>query len=116
MKVIEIASSEDFGLIYQGFIIGGNSVSSKTMQVIRREAKILDKLEDISQPVGDNRYPTGDRVRELVATENDAPVKLKLTDEELELLKQYFESVPWVTKLSREVVRLADLLDSAKEG
>lgn len=114
MKAIEILNSEDFGLLYQGFIIGGNSIDKKTMQVIRREAKVLDKLEAISQPRGDERYPTGDRVRELIASEDSKPITLLLEDEELELLKTYFESVPWVTKVSREVVRLADLLDSAK--
>lgn len=109
MKTIEIANTEDFGILFQGFIIGGNTVEKKTMQVIRREAKILDKFEAISEPVGEDKYPTGDRVRKV-----NGPAVLKLEDEELELLKSYFESVSWVTKVSREVVRLADLLDSAK--
>jgi len=97
MKTILIASSEDFSLLYQGFIIGGNSVDKKTMQVIRREAKVLDKLDAISRVVGDDRYPTGDKVRELnpILLLNDK-AELKLEDEEHELFKMYFESVNWV--------------------
>jgi hypothetical protein len=114
MKSITIETSEDFSLLYQGFIIGGNSQQSKTMQQVRREAKILDKLEDLSfVPNPSDKYPTGDVVRHL---KSHVVSDLKLTQEEWELFKQYFEAVPWMTKVSREVVRLADLLDNAKEA
>lgn len=111
MRVIMLENSDDFNLIYQGFIIGGNSQTTKTMQSIRREAKILDKLDTISDPITpETRYPTGDVARELTK-----PTELRLTTEEHELLKLYFEAVPWVTKVSRDVVRLADLIDNATE-
>lgn len=112
MRTIYIENSEDFSLIYQGFIIGGNSQKTKTMQSTRREAKILDKLDSISVIVSpENRYPTGDVIRELVSNK----AKLTLTTEEHELLTIYFEAVPWATRISREAVRLADLINNAEE-
>ena len=113
MRTIFFSNNEDFDLLYQGFIIGGNTATQKTMQTVRREVKILDKFEAISNPlVSGDKYPTGDLVRTLVSSDQ----KLVLTTEEYELLKKYFESVPWVIRVSREVVRLADLIENAQES
>jgi hypothetical protein len=112
MRILTLNSTQDFNLLYQGFTVGGNSQQSKTMQVVRREAKILDKLEAISQPVlPASVYPSGEPVREL----RDAAATLRLTAEEHELLKKYFDAVPWTTQASRFVVKMADRIEAALE-
>ena len=113
MRILVLDTTQDFTLIYQGFTAGGNSQQSKTMQVVRREAKILDKLEAISQPVvPPATYPNGDVAREL---RTDIPTVLRLTSEEYDLLKKYFEAVPWTVNASRAAVAMADRIDAAPE-
>lgn len=89
---------EAFGFIYQGFLNGGNGAQAKGMEVMRREATILDKLDEHS--VEDE---TGARVLR-------GPAVVLLTQPEYELLKKYFENTPWTTKVSRRVVGISDWL------
>jgi hypothetical protein len=113
-RAIIFESAEEFAFLYQGFVIGGSRQQTKTMSSVRLEAKILDKFEAISNPSLDSEgksdlYPTGDPVR--VYSEGE----LLLTQDELELIKKYFDEVPWNTRVSRDVVKLADKLEHAEE-
>lgn len=100
-------SSERFMLLYQGFLAGGQlhdpRDGAKGMIVIRREARILDKFEGISEALPD-RLIGEDRVLrgELMVLEQP----------EFELLVKYFERAPWTTKISRKIVDVSDWLSS----
>jgi hypothetical protein len=113
-RVITFDAPAEFDLLYQGFLFGGSQQQTKTMVSLRSEARVLDKLDAISEPSIDeqgkiDKYPTGDPVRKYASGE------LLLTNDEYELIKKYFESVPWATKVSREVVKLFDKINDAEE-
>jgi len=83
-----------FEFIYEGFIIGGSLERSKGLISIRRELKILDKLEEISEP-----FPCGKKFTDIEAKrrlKNDSE-KLTIEDDELNLIKRYLGIVPWTT-------------------
>lgn len=86
-----------FPLIYQGFVVGGDSIKSKGMEVTRREARILDKLEAIS-----------DEDADLGRKLKPGPQRFELEQPEYELLLRYFEATPWSTRVSRKIVAVHD--------
>lgn len=94
------AEREFFPLIYQGFLHGGNGPQAKGMEVLRREVRILDKLEAISED------RDGDRILTTV------PAVVLLEQPEYELLRRYFENTPWTTAVSRKIVNIADWLSA----
>lgn len=102
-RKLVIADTEDgremFALLYQGFLNGGNGPQPKGMEVIRREVRILDKLDAISS-VGES----GERKM------NPGAQEVQLEQPEYELLKRYFENTPWTTAVARKVVNIADWL------
>lgn len=89
-----------FPLLYSGFLNGGNSPNAKGMEVLRREARILDKLEAISVDEGPERVL------------KSGPQEVTLEQPEYELLKRYFENTPWTTAVSRKVVNISDWLSA----
>ena len=111
---ITFDNATEFSFIHQGFCIGSSRHEKKSMTDVRNEAKVLDKFDAISKPVlrPDNTpdmYPTGDPVREFTSG------CLVLTNDELGMLRRYFESVPWQSRVSREVVKLCDKIIYAEE-
>src|SRR5688572_26296888 len=93
-------SRETFALICQGFLYGGNSATSKGMELIRREAGILDKLYGIG-----TENTTEDKM-----VLNPGEQKLVLTQPEFELVQRYFRSTPWTTKMARRIRDIDDWL------
>jgi hypothetical protein len=101
-RILKFASDEEremFPMLYAGFMNGGNGPQAKGMEVTRREVRILDKLDAVSE---DNEV--GDRV--LKSGSHD----VVLEQPEFELLKRYFENTPWTTKVARQVVNISDWL------
>jgi len=115
-RIVEFSDTEEsrehFALIYQGFLSGGNGPGAKPMDVIRREATILDKMEAISYEEMDqeSNQPTGKRLL------HPGEQRLSLSQPEYELLKRYFENTPWTTKVSRKVVEISDWLSAIPLG
>lgn len=98
-----------FQLLWTSLIAGGstNGDSSKdrTPAVIRKEARLQDALESISDAV------------EAGPNEPDRALKmaggtLTLTQEDFDLLQQYTEKTPWMPRVSRDVVDLWDFLSA----
>lgn len=115
-RVITFSGDEQFRLIHQGFLLGGNMQEKKGMVALRNEARILDKFDAVSDASLDesgntNKYPSGDSVRIL----KPGVTEMLLTPDEHHLLLAYVEAVPWSTRISREVVRIFDMINSAPE-
>lgn len=104
----DLTNKHRFYLMYQGFVTGGQSdvrEPPKGMVIVRREAKLLEKLEGISEPeIGAEGQPTGYRV----LTGN----LLILEQPEYELLKKYLDRAPWAAMAARKIIDLWDWLDS----
>lgn len=104
---------ERFSLIYQGFLMGGNS-PQKGMEVIRREAKILDKLEEISGPEEGSTCDSCGIAKNPSQKLHLGAQYLRLEQPEMTLLTKYIEQTPWNTRSSRKVRDLVDWLASIK--
>ncbi len=103
VRVLEFADTDEgrerFGFIYQGFLSGGNSVQAKGMEVVRCEARILDKMDAVSyEGDGGQRHPSSGLHRVV------------LSQQEYELVTRYFEGAAWNTVASRKVVNISDWL------
>jgi hypothetical protein len=95
---------ERFEFLFQGFVVGGGTSSKKGMEVVRREAKILDKFEEIGVVGEDGK-----------AVFNNGGGTIRFTAPEFELIRSYFEGVPWNALVSRKVVAVADWLISSPQ-
>lgn len=105
-------SRERFSLIYQGFVTGGNQPNAKTMEIMRREAAVLSKLESISEDTDERQC---DSCGQLVRSKREVMPgshELQLSVPEWELLKQYFERTPWTVRMSSKVIDISDWLAS----
>lgn len=104
---------ETFSLLYQGFVTGGNMPQqSKGMEVTRREARVLDKLEAVSDETGGEACVScGTRI--AIKREPKAGTQtIALEQPEFDLLKKYFEATPWTVRMSQRVVNISDWLAS----
>jgi len=103
---------EKFSLLYQGFLTGGNMAQSKGMEITRREARVLDKLDSISEDSGGEKCATCGTAtmnkREMIAADHT----LELEPPDFDLLKKYFEATPWTVRVAKRVVDISDWLGS----
>lgn len=101
-----------FELLYGALLLGGGTGKPRGIEVMRREAKILDLLDSISRP---NPEPTasklGDEPARLVAPNST----ISFTICEHTLLKERLEAAPWLPRVAREVVDAVDWLANAAE-
>jgi hypothetical protein len=105
--------SENFSLLYSGFVTGGNGPGPKGMEVIRREGRILDKLEAISVEIGTNEICNEcGQVNQVRRVLMPGAQEIELDQPEFELLKKYFEATSWTTRVSRRIVNISDWLSS----
>lgn len=105
-------SSEQFEILYRGFIIGGHLIQQKGLTVLRRELSILKKLEDISKDcecgrlIGGTQEPDREYITGAISLDN----------KEFDLLYSYIASVPWSTgKSARRAVETLDALKDASQ-
>lgn len=107
---------DEFSLLHQGFLMGSPEGGLKGIEQHKRAICILDKLEEISDVVkgaekpGDAKstmyYNTGDVVRKLRTKGG----KVEFEEEEVKMLKEHMESVPWRVGVSRLFVSVVDML------
>lgn len=97
------AEQAKFAMIYRGFLEGGNRLQHgrgpKPIETYRTEARLLDKLEAISEQVEGTPIRMISGARELV-----------LTEPEFDIVKSYFMATDWVVAVSREFVNTVDWL------
>jgi hypothetical protein len=96
-----------FDLYYAAILLGAPK-GVRGLEVIRREARVLDALDAISDPLTADAGP-GDVARRHV----QAGRALLLSQPEFDLLTQYLAGAEWIPIVSRDVVDAADWLSAA---
>lgn len=113
MKVRRLVFADDdegrdrYMLLYQGFLNGGNNTQTKGMEVVRREAKMLERFQNAGLLPPDD-LSSNEMNRALIP----GGATVELDGAEYDLLKKYFEGTPWVTRLAIKVVNVSDWLNS----
>jgi len=97
-------SRQRFKRLYEGLLLGGND--RKNIETIRREARVLDALDAISEK---EQTVQGEQ-RKLVA-----PATLELQQADFALLEQYVNNTAWLPVVSRQIVDLVDWLSTAEK-
>jgi hypothetical protein len=105
-----------FELLYGAILVGGAQAQNGQrggIEVLRREARLLDSLDTISVLNPDRTVPK---------FPNDEPARLVtsgaamvIAQADFELLKKRLEDTPWLPKVARDVVDTVDWLSAAPE-
>lgn len=90
-----------FELLRTALLNGGDGKSERSAVVIRKEARLLDLLDTISEPTGS----PDDRV-----LMNHGPHAVTVSQDDFDLLQQYAEKTPWTPRAARQAVDLWDWL------
>ena len=101
-----------FQIVYEGFMVGGSIERNKGLSILRKEMKILEKLETISEvfPCGKMLPINDEPCRKLIGTEQE----VTFDKSELELISKYMGMVPWTTgKSVRNALEVIDWVDAA---
>jgi hypothetical protein len=114
VRVFEFADTEEgrerLSMLYFGFVSGGNQPGTpKGMEVIRREARILDKFAEISESSVTKQIDRPDTYEQVM---HPGPQKFALEEVEYELLRKYFERAGWNVSAARKVVDISEWMSS----
>lgn len=93
---------QQFFLLQQGFIAGGNTFPSKGLDVLHRELEVLDAFDAI----GDVSPLADDATREMSRLLRPGRQVLALSDGAYVRLRQNLEAAPWRTEKARQVAAL----------
>jgi hypothetical protein len=100
-------ASRRFDLLWAAMQSAGDGKGDRTPAVIRKEARLQDTLESISEAVSGNGT---DPTRTLVGKPT-----LTLSQEDFDLLYQYMEKTQWNPRVSRDVVDAWDWMSAAEK-
>lgn len=100
-------ASKRFDLIWASLMAAGDGKGERTPATIRKEARLQETFERISDAVAGNG---SDPTRALVGEPT-----LALPQEDFDLLQQYSEKTQWNPRVSRDVVDLWDWLSTAEK-
>ena len=95
-------SGARFKRLYEGLLSGAER--AKNIEIIRREARVLDALDAISDTEDTPQGPQR-KVR--------AGTALELDQADFKLLEQYVHNTPWLPVVSRQIVDLVDWMSTA---
>jgi hypothetical protein len=95
-----------FTLIWTALATGGDGKGDRSPATIRKEARLQDAFDRISEPTAS---PTGNEPDRKLTGETQTVV---LAQEDFDLLQQYTEKVAWSPRVSRDVVDLWDFLSA----
>ena len=98
-----------FELLYTALLAGGDGKGERNAQTIRKEARLLDQLDAISELAPVPVEANGHAPRCLTT-----PASISVPQEDFDLLFQYAEKTPWTPRASREAVDLWDWLSAAE--
>lgn len=112
----EARNQKRFEFIIGAMLLGGNheqQSSRGSIEVLRREARILNVLDAISDPNPDPQAP------KLANNEPARTVRanavMELDQPDFELLRKRLEETPWMPKVARDVVDAVDWLSAAEK-
>lgn len=121
MRVLVFEGNEQgatrFQFLYTGLLRGTPQGGLRGLEQMRRAAKILEKLEAVSEvvrhPADQNRVlyygDTGDVVRQLI----ESGGQVELADEEFDMLRSHFENAPQTAGAAKAYVDTADFLSTS---
>lgn len=98
-----------FELLRTALLNGGDGKGERNAATIRKEARLLDLLDTISDPTGATNGNEPDRILNLGAL-----CQLEVSQEDFQLLQQYAEKTPWTPRAARQAVDLFDWLSAAE--
>ena len=102
-------AAKRFELCRTAILSAGNGSGGRTRETIRKEARLLDALDSISEP--SEPIPQDPDARSLkVGTST-----LTLTQDDHALLTLYLDTTPWTPRVSRDVVDAQDWLSAAEK-
>src|SRR5262249_22555663 len=93
-----------FELLYNAVLVGGTPQAPPQgpgrggIEVLRREARLLDALDGVSDPVGEGAPSRVVRSGEVIL----------LAQPDFDLLVKRIEETPWMPRVARDVVSLID--------
>jgi hypothetical protein len=96
-----------FQLLWAALTAGGDGKGDRSPAVIRKEARLQEIFERISEPVGETD-------RQLAPAADGAPTAV-VSQEDFDLLQQYTERVPWNPRFSRDIVDLWDFVSACRK-
>jgi hypothetical protein len=97
-------------LCYAAVVLGAPQ-AARGIDVIRREARLLDALDAISTPDTEGAL----MVNGLPKRSPQVDAVLTLDQPDWELLRRYVENTPWSPMAARDVVDVVDWLGAAAE-
>lgn len=97
-------AAKRFELLWAALQSAGDGKGERTPVTIRKEARLQDVLEQVSQ-VSNGGDPM--LMRTLVGTPT-----VSIAQEDFDLLVQYTEKTPWTPRVSRDVVDVYDFLSA----
>lgn len=100
-----------FQLLWTALTNAGDGKGERTPAVIRKEARLQDAFEAISDPAAGNGAGPDPEMRTLKM--EGATVTLETPD--FDLLHQYTEKTAWNPRISRDVVDTWDWLSTAEK-
>jgi hypothetical protein len=99
-------AAKRFEMLRLAVVNGGDGKGDRSPVTIRKEARLMDTLDSVSQ----NGGPDPD-VRRLLAED----LMAIFAQEDFELLQQYAEKTPWTPRASRDAVDLWDWLSASEK-
>jgi hypothetical protein len=104
-------AAKRFELCHRAVLGFGNGKDERTREVIRKEARILDALDAISEPDRE-AVKAGDKdARQLQA----AGGTVTLAQDDFALLEKDVETTPWLPRVARDVVDVQDWLSACEK-
>lgn len=96
-----------FELLYVALLNGGDGKGDRSAGIIRREARLFNELDAISEPIKDD--PDQRRLM-------DGEHEITVPQEDVDLLLGYAEKTAWVPRAARSAVDLWDWLGNAQHA
>jgi len=106
-------ANKRFEMLYNAVLIGGNGQRTGGIEILRREARLLDQLDAISVLAS----PPREFFNKQPARDVTVPGSLALEPADYDLLRQRLGEAPWLPQSARDVVDAMDwlLIDSMRE-
>lgn len=104
-----------FELIRTAILLAGDGKGERTRVIIRKEARLLDALDKIS----DFAPLLADPEKRVLADPDRRVLKpeggtLEITQEDFELLQKYVDETPWLPHAARAAVDVQDWVSAAE--
>ncbi len=100
-------AAKRFDLLRTALLSGGDGKGERVRATLRKEARLLDALEAVSEPAATETDPER---RTLTA----AGGTVTISQEDFDLLQKYVDTTPWIPRVAREAVDVQDWLSASE--